>query len=157
MRSSTFRLECVRWPSLSVCPSVILEIIFLSSWLCSRLLINCPVLTWSCFLGVALSICLVVGQLIGLEGRRLALGWLICPLRLHQKIRVYYQDFLHLFFALLSIFIITTNSPRIFFGFVSFHLFSSIDDFSRMLCDSTSHLSVRRSFGPSINPSVAMS
>ena len=117
MRSSTFRLECVRWPSLSVCPSVILEIIFLSSWLCSRLLINCPVLTWSCFLGVALSICLAVGQLIGLEGRRLALGWLICPLRLHQKIRVYYQDFLHLFFAFLSIFIITTNSPRIFFRF----------------------------------------
>ena len=154
MRSSTFRLECVRWPSLSVCPSVILEIIFLSSWLCSRLLINCPVLTWSCFLGVALSICLAVGQLIGLEGRRLALGWLICPLRLHQKIRVYYRDFLNSFFAFLSIFIITTNSPRISFGF---HQFSSIVDFSRMLRDSTSHLLVRRSIGPSISPSVAKS
>ena len=30
MRSSTFRLECIRWPSLSVRPSVLLGFIFLS-------------------------------------------------------------------------------------------------------------------------------
>ena len=93
---------------------------------------------------MASSIRLSVGRLIGLKGKRLELGWLICPLRLHQKIRVYYRDFLD-FFAFLSIFIITS----IFIIFLR----SSI--FSRVLRDSTSHLSIRRSVGPSISPSVA--